>query len=319
MRSLIFATTCFFIANISIAQTYVSLIDTGSVWFGANACDGGSPPYGSLDKTFIQGDTIYKDLTYHKLIRYLQSFYSYYTMGGTLYTEYGLVTDVPYFKVYIREDTALKRVYYINLPPDSIETLLYDFNLNVGDTLDFGSDWQMNIVHSIDTVLTANGYRRRLHIADASNADYEFVDLIEGIGSTFGLLAKLETPFECFENLICFSNQGQNTNFYSDNVLINDTTISCEFPEETISINSHMPQKFLVYPNPAGDYLNLNLPIEDHSNVMITIYNSEGRIVFQSNGDQTESEINIAEILPGIYMIKADAQNSIYIAHFAKF
>lgn len=318
MRSLIFATTCFFIGNISIAQTYVSLIDTGSVWFGANACDGGSPPYGSLDQTFIQGDTIFKDLTYHKLNRYLQSFYSYYTMGGTLYTEYGLVTDVPYFKVYIREDTALKRVYYINLPPDSIETLLYDFNLNVGDTLDFGSDWQMNIVHSIDTVLTANGYRRRLHIADASNADYEFVDLIEGIGSTFGLLAKLETPFECFENLICFSNQGQNTSFYSDDVLINDTTISCDFPETTISIISQSPEKFLVYPNPAVDHLNLNIPIEAKDNLVITIYNSEGQVVFQKSRNQFESEINIAELSSGIYMIKADNASSIYLARFSK-
>lgn len=80
----------------------------------------------------------------------------------------------PYFISYggglIRNDTSTKKVYTIG--PDS---LLYDFSLNVGDSVKLKYCSSGKVITTIDSVLVGTGYRKRFIF-------YNGNQMIEGIG-----------------------------------------------------------------------------------------------------------------------------------------
>jgi hypothetical protein len=156
----------------------------------------------------ISGDTTINSVTYHKLTTpYIQA-----VMLGTCTANYAG------YKGAFRNDVANKKVFYVP-PSNSIEQLLYDFTMQVGDTVKgfletftFPSD----IVNSIDSVLVGSNYRKRWNIDPCY-----YVSIIEGIGSTYGLVQPSPGCFVDQANywLTCFS---QN-NF----TLYPDTTANC--------------------------------------------------------------------------------------------
>ena len=120
------------------------------------------------------GDTIFNSVTYTKIL--LSDWHDTYwilPVSGVYQNSY--FTGPSYIGCY-RNDSLNQRVLF--LPRDSMnEKLLYDFSLNVGDTL---RDWwhviqglytSVNVVDSIDSVLIDGLYRKRLFL----NADHGYM------------------------------------------------------------------------------------------------------------------------------------------------
>jgi hypothetical protein len=133
--------------------------------------------YGEDNYTlFFNGDTVIGGKTYHKVLKTgsqsgggIQTTYYYNGSNGA-----------------IREDTAQKKVYFVNYSNNpSQEQLLYDFNLHVGDMAPHGS----NRVFKIDSVLVGNSYHKRFLLKPLNDTtttiDVNYA-VIEGVGSTLG-------------------------------------------------------------------------------------------------------------------------------------
>ena len=92
---------------------------------------------------------------------------------------------------------------------DSTEFLLYDFGLQLGDSLK-GYCANMNIglnpiVSSIDSILIDNSWRRKINFKNQSDNEEGCLYFIEGIGSSLGFMAIQYCPsFEGTANLECF-------------------------------------------------------------------------------------------------------------------
>lgn len=141
----------------------------------------------------IDGDTMINGILYHKLItpfvqhQYIPPHFN----GPQILTGY---------KGALRQDTTARKVYYV-ARYDSLETLLYDFSLNVGDTI-LDQTFCAVTVYSIDSVLIGSDYRKRWNIYGSIQGPLEF---IEGIGSSFGLLGSWRCDGDGFrEYLTCF-------------------------------------------------------------------------------------------------------------------
>jgi hypothetical protein len=146
---------------------------------------------------FLHGDTARGGHVYHKI--YITSQYFQQTGSPPAYT---------YFYGGLRQDTSARKVYFFLANPPKNDTLLYDFNLNAGDTLppSFTNNYYntpRNYVSSIDSVLVGPNYRKRYNISCSQNPDY--ASLIEGIGSTQGITSLLSPPFESGDFLNCFT------------------------------------------------------------------------------------------------------------------
>ncbi len=114
--------------------------------------------------------------------------------------EDSLLNSMAYKKVWWSHDTAMaiwtfqgllreesNIVYYV--PPEGSEGVLYDFNLDTGDTCWIKNMWCGDtevqvIINDIDTVQYYGVERKRWYIDNPMNGLVEY--WIEGIGSTFG-------------------------------------------------------------------------------------------------------------------------------------
>lgn len=233
---------------------------------------------------YLQGDTIINTLTYHKVYKSAGTAHEHCAIGGTLNNWYNLNNE--YAGSY-RQDTAMKRVYFIS--PFAIqECLLYDFSLNVGDTLNNGCTCGNNcIVSSIDTVQIKNNYRKRINFFMSAYSQ------IEGIGSTAGLLEPY-IPFESGGTLICFSQNGQ--------TLYPDTITACYII--IAGVNEIKDSKlYSISPNPFHTSAILQVSSECINSELI-IYNTIGSKVKQQSIRAESIQINRNDLANGFYFFK---------------
>ncbi len=172
---------CLFFAVLSASPqsgAYHPLPDSNALWninltHGMCFMGGFGFEYYSI---MISGDTIINGEIYHKLAT---PFVEATNTGGCTQTMFAG------YKGAFRQDISLRRVYYIP-PALTGEQLLYDFNLETGDTIRgylAGFNEEPDIVLSIDSIQIGDSFHKRWLINDC----YQ-IYLVEGIGSTYGLL-----------------------------------------------------------------------------------------------------------------------------------
>ena len=177
--------------------------------------------------------------------------------------------------------------------PDTAEVLLYDFDLDVSDTLPVTyNNFQNDIfVTSIDSIYTPYGYRKKFLLSPNSQWT---IFLLEGIGHERGFLEPLNTPFDCGFTLECFS--------------INDTAY---FPVQgpTCELTLNIPDPVIknelsLAPNPFSEETVLQFGTLI-SNVELIMYDVHGKVVREIHKDQT-SEIKISRenLSSGVYFYK---------------
>jgi len=192
----------------------------------------------------------------------------------------------------IRQDTIARRVYF--LQPDSTnEKLLFDFNLNIGDTVQPDSFcWPRPfIINTIDSTLIGNNYRKTWRDG-TSNI------LIEGIGTGHGLLSRPCGFFEAAYGLQCFKQNG--TTLYPD------STTACDIIS---SINNLSEENSLsVFPNPATNLLTITTTSTQPSTIIL--YDIASRQLMQQkfNGSAT---LNIEGLAKGVYLYEVRSETGV--------
>jgi len=238
----------------------------------------------------LSGDTAINNLDYHKLVVPKVHVYGSNGFGG-YYSYY----DSGYYAGSIRQDIAIRKVFFVP-PNDSIEWLLYDFNLEVGDTVNgylVDSSSFTYIIQEVDSYLLGNTYRK------SWKYDNNYSFLIEGIGAMNGLIEK-------------FIHMGgvASESFYVQCFVQNDSTVYPEggFTCEMItSVNEKNNQAFsmAISPNPISNYATLQLSPK-FSNSEMYIYNELGILVY--------SEKIIQELYHNFY--RKNLTSGIYFMQF---
>src|ERR1700739_886515 len=151
----------------------------------------------------LSGDTLINGKVHHKLY-HVGGYYS----SGTIC--WSTLSHSRSFYGAIRED-SMKRVYLCCITGSTTkDSLLYDFNLKVGDTLkQFNSQVVISYVHSIDSIMVDGAYRKQFVISSNAAQPHQIIDsIIEGIGSLQGLVEPIAPVFEYACWLNCFRQNG---------------------------------------------------------------------------------------------------------------
>lgn len=274
----------------SNGQSYIHFPDSNAVWHETYVF---SPPpqiwflwYDGIGETYYNGDTIINNKVFHKL---------YQTMRNIFCSQ---VIEHTYYAGALREDTINKKVFAFN-PGDDAEHLLYDFNLQTGDTLPYSGG---AIVDFIDTIVTNEGIKRsRWNVTGG----YYSSAVIEGIGGTHGLLSNsllLEYP----NVTMCFEGDSKQT------IYINDyfgygygycyvITDSCYY----LSTSKIELNELQVYPNPVKINAIIRLRIPEpikHSIQELYLINQIGQKIHIAFNESYDLYFD-APNQPGIYFI----------------
>lgn len=223
-------------------SVYHPMPDSAAVWnFQDNVYCSSVFWYTNTYSITFSGDTIISNQAYHKLIKPFFTHFSNDTncTGGEMLGYLGA----------FRQDIIDKKVFFVP-PYGSLEVLLYDFNMQVGDTVKGYIEQiaaQKDTVVSIDSILIGSDYRKRWNI----NQDYG-ISFIEGLGSTFGLIeqspAGLIGNFWSF-SLICFQQNGQS--------LYPNSSSNCQLITSSNSVDN-LSNQINIFPNPSEGLLTID-------------------------------------------------------------
>lgn len=282
---------CFFVGlGLSIlsvkCQEYVPLVDTSAIWYIAEKSypPGPMPAYAWYLRYHISGDTILDQIEYRKLFMVNMDvlcsviIYDSLFVGG------------------IREDTGTRKVYiYGELFPD--EMLLYDFTLEVGDTVPITYNnygYPEMYVSLIDSVLCTDGYRKRYFY---SRDTWGEIEVIEGIGAYTGLIEPM-VIFEHITLLRCY--------YHNDSMIyIHPWIDECKLETDTclpvgLQDKKSLPDNILVYPNPVTDHVFIkNAPSE----LTVKFYDSMGRLVSTQTTKEQDNSLDISYLKNGLYFL----------------
>jgi hypothetical protein len=229
----------------------------------------------------FSGDTMIENQTYFKLVTpYVQISIT----GGCTQQNF------PGYQGAIRQDISNKKVFFVP-PAQSAEQLLYDFSMEAGDTVKgylqtFNSPF--DVVVEIDSVLVGSNYHKRWLI----NPCYD-IYLIEGIGSTFGLLKPspgCATDMNYY-SLTCFSQDGQ--------TLYPDFTI-CPLIT-SVSGPDDFSDQINIFPNPSNGSFSVGFVRPDDI-TEIRITDMIGNIVFRKQMNN-QNNVSIHSLPGGSYIL----------------
>ncbi|PCI93752.1 MAG: hypothetical protein COB15_15740 [Flavobacteriales bacterium] len=234
------------------------------------------------------GDTLFNNLNYKKM------------------TRDGSTTTL------IREDTVQKKVWVI-LPDSTSETLLYDFNLIVGNqiTLDYVGYSPISYqVDTVDNITTSLGSRKRIQLSTTDTNFAQELHWIEGIGSTYGPIYLLDPTFAAGQFggnghclICCYQNMGVQS--YLGNCGIPLAGLGGSACEPFISPSSI--ENFITKNSPVNTYFSTpNLLLIKSNKALIRdvrVFTVDGKLIdhYKSNSDQLSIQTNRWN--KGIYFI----------------
>ena len=283
------------------ANVYHPFPDSNAIWRGSYDFTGCTPFYHESYSYVINGDTIIGSHTYHKLyIPFVQK------TGDTIHCSSMHTSG---YQGCIRQDIPNKKVYYI-LPNDTIIRLLYDFSLQIGNSVinyvRYGGACCGIKVANIDSILVGSTYRKRWLCADTNF--YFSYSFIEGVGNKEGPLeSECESGILCldpisFLSLVCFNQNGI--------TLYPDATANCDL---VLSINSNDPNsnQIRIFPNPFRTETTLQTD-KNFKNATLTVYNLYGQEVKQIKNISGQTVTLTRDNLPsGLYFIRLTQDNKI--------
>lgn len=274
-----------FVGSSCFAQQYIPMLDETNEWRVVSCFDGCV-----TDAYFTAGDTLLDGMVYRVLDGY------HYINGNMLIRE-----DIEERKVY------LKQTFGHSILP---EFTLYDFSLDVGDTIDvynplsplpeYGGKFVLDSVIT-KTLETADHRHFYLHAVDPSVSNSSNTVWVEGIGALSLINSPGAMPTEA-EHMVCAFQNGEL--LYSDL----DSVYSCG-PLASENVVDHPSSGLVIYPNPANEKLHLTVS-GLKAPVYLELFDAKGQKVL--SGNWTE-QVQVQNIENGLYLLIAVLEDGAHV------
>lgn len=276
-----------FLSNLALCQEYKPLLDTYNQW-SLRYCFSGC----STDIYYTNGDTIVDAMNYKVLDGY------HYISRGFL----------------LREDVTEKKVYLKTILPSGIrEYLLYDFSLEVGDSINIKNPASPFIedagYYKVDAItllpLVDSNLYRHFYLSPAASNTISENDAIwvEGVGSLSLINAPGGDPdVNSAGRVACMFKDG--VSFYADLDIIEDCEdIILDKPLFQPTINNSKIINALV----VNEFSVINI----EPFFALAIYNLNGQLLQQINlNNQNTVTLNLSSYKPAMYLIVLKSQDA---------
>jgi hypothetical protein len=301
MRAILISLLFIMVSAILFAQSgvYHPIPVSGAIW---REYFGGYQVNCTDYQLSITGDTLIEDKVYHKLQQFGVTYFSD-PMGNCIFP-----APIPYtyYPGAFRNDSIDRKVYFFSDGQLS-EKLLYDFNLHLNDKLpetyryQYGMNSDTAYISRIDSVMIGNEYHQRYAISIGSLLEYMY--LIEGIGSSYGLLSELNPPFEFGSNLLCFM---------QDSITVYpDPGYDCVL---VTGADDHpqVVRRFSISPNPIISGIGVVNMLPDMTLSELFFYDVVGKEVLRINDIKQGSVIHAENLHGGLYFYFLINDNQVF-------
>jgi len=286
-------------SSISSTSTYAPFLNN-SKWINSNTLGG----HGYINDLLIY----YKDTLFNGKVYQMFSDYGIYIPG--IYNDPNISAGFKGYQLF-REDTVSKKVYKPFFP--NSEKLIYDFSLNIGDTLPVSSGiigtYYLTL---IDSALTQVGYRKRFTFTHNPSPFWTVV-WVEGIGNISSTTQNFY-PTLGPSSVIC--------NYQNDTVVIDQSTFlyppnqfNCAGIYAGINdVLNNIFEKMEVFPNPFKDEINITTTLYRTQKITIKLYDIYGNLInIISNNEnelvgKLEYNFNTEKLKEGVYLCLMESE-----------
>lgn len=255
----------------------------------------------------------------------------YWICSTAFYTSKGdsVLNGETYFKVYATDESGTI-VYdypyllrqdgekiYLRLNGFDIDTLLYDFSLQPGDTASVynifssGTYGNVPVVDSVGTVMFGNESRKCIYFNTLScnnlfSDTVKQLQWIEGMGSTDGLFIPYNGSYIVDGGMFLTCFRENNEIKYGDTCNVVFTGIQ-ELDEDA---------QLILFPNPSNDIFRITLPSTIKSRVSLSVFDIAGKNIFSSIEDAKQQiTLDLREFPGGTYYVTLQSAATF---HFGK-
>lgn len=259
-------------------------------WYEVESADATSCGYIILEHYYAQGDTLIDAHLYQKIMKEQSDYTIWYGTGAPPDDCNSLVTSAAVVHGYYRQEG--RQVIRYNTGTNS-DDLYRDFDLVVGDTVFYSTDYGLCTVVAIDSVLFGSEYRRVYSLTGANYGGIE--ELVEGVGFNTGFFEW--TPFGSpgiGKYLQCYLYDGIGVYPFDSN---------CSSPLSVDQDINNAPE-ITVFPNPAIDEIILTASTQNRVE-KIQLIDISGRQLggVVSRFRSSDVQIDISRLVAGTYLI----------------
>ncbi len=238
---------------------------------------------------------------------------------------------------FVREDTAARKVYFIDNAGNP-EILLYDFSMQIGDTISRTFDSPgyfldgLFTLDSITTVFVSAGGRRAFHLNDHANSQNKTLTWIESVGNLSDAFYPYGTntyspgwftncsifPHDNYQFMTCFHHDYR---VYYDSCAWQEALVNncinvqdtcnywnyCSGIQELPSLGS-----VSIFPNPANEKATVALDVKCADEFVILLHDASGKQAARklSQGilqpGRKEITIDLAGLPAGMYVLEVN-------------
>lgn len=291
MKKIIAFLVCCFLIQTHSAQNYTPFPETTAVWDIYIQYSEPDPNIKEYKRYTMEGDTIINNLSYNKV------YCSHYTLTYPPPPKINM-TKLGYC-FGIRQDIAKKKVYRTyTVNNTTIDTLLYDYDLKIGDVVPVTFTTSLTIspqtVEGIDSISFKGKKYRRFKL---KTVGLHGAALIEGVGNANGLI---EPHTGCFE--ACTSIE----------VFCDSEFHDCK-KELALKIHEQNDPDYLqVFPNPFTEELTVLFKEASNSRELVII-NVLGQEIQHLKPEEKQVSISRDHLKSGIYFLKVSDKTGQYI------
>ena len=281
-----------FLLSVSLvkAQKYYPFIEDAKTWSELHSFMIYVPPYPltlTTESFKLEGDTVWNGETYKNLFT---------CDSDPTVSSWTIGSDYLY-----REEAG--KVLRVNFWSEE-EELVYDFNLNVGDSVYVDSVYANAYAHVIlvDSLIVDGTYHKQIHF------DYPADIWVEGLGSLYSPFNPVQYSFiyPTGFQLLCVTNL--NGNIYlnpSYHQCYVDTTYITSMPEK---LNSQSRIEVINNPMHTFSIVKIENPTEIFEKY--ALFNSYGQLMMHRNIQDNTFSIQRENLSSGIYFLKVYSKKS---------
>jgi hypothetical protein len=203
----------------------------------------------------------------------------------------------PFTVALLREDVAEEKIYIYE---DGQEYLLYDFGVEVGETITIRS-----VNSSVDITITnvseieINGVSRK--IISYAQGEWFVGDYTEGIGSRYGLIDFATAQITDYSPWL--------TCYYENGELIWDNTLDKLSCNSVSNIEESEILELAVFPNPTAEELFINFSDNVSGQILFQVFDTAGKLVLEKKENVTSViRLDVSTLSTGNYTVKATSE-----------
>lgn len=314
VKQVLFAAVALCVTTAGLAQTHLdSFFTKGARWtswylFSAGHYSGKI----DINVLYIGDDSVINGQEYHLLYAFKKAGKHQTNEGGFPYPWVSDAADTNSKNIRGGIRVSGEKVWFISMDSPLQELLLYDFALNIGDTV----AWKTGdkVVVDIDSIrLSSGAVEKRYHFSrNAFFPDY----WIRGVGSIFTLFGAYENTFPVpfgiqMSRSICYDHRSMQYKFYDGSGLDSATVNSCYYipPLSVGKMPCGDKPFFDIYPNPvSGESISI---VVSENLAEVSIVDMFGRTVMRTKDIRAGTHTLSAPPAQGMYLLTATAANGV--------